>query len=149
MAYRGVGRLFRGFTMMGLASLEAIGNLAWTLAFWTLAIAMLLCAAFVWFPPVEAMIIGLGRRWLQTFLASWGASLVFGLFMALLFRVAETGNAVAVLGMGIVVSVVALAFTLMALWMFAGALLSIFTVATGGVLIARPCALSEGRFRDC
>jgi hypothetical protein len=134
MAWLGVARMGTGTFLVAFAFLESLGNLFWTLAFWTLALAAMLLLVFAWFPPLAATVSSIGRQWLQVWAASWAASLVYGLFMFLVFTVASRGSAALTLFMGLIGCFVALVFTILAGWTLGRALMGVTVAATGGLL---------------
>jgi len=101
-AAQGVVRASFGLVLVLVALCESAINLVFTIGLGLLLIGFGVGVVLGWFSPVEAIAARMGQELIQVFIGSWGISVAQGLLIAALLAVAQTGNADAVFGMGIV-----------------------------------------------
>jgi len=101
-AAQGVVRASFGLLLVLVALCESVINLVFTVGLGFLLIGFGIGLVLGWFSPVEAIAARMGQEVIQVLIGSWGISVAQGLLIAALLAVAQTGNADAVFGMGLV-----------------------------------------------
>src|SRR4051794_35827183 len=106
----GILRMLYGLLLVLFALCESGTNLIFTLGLGFLLIGLAIALVFGFFTPVEHLTTRLAHQVLEAFLASWGISALQGVLMAAVFVVANSRNAIAVLGVGLLALVLTFAF---------------------------------------
>lgn len=128
-AAQGIVRASFGILLVLVALCESTINVVFTIGLGFLLIGFAIGLVLSWFSPVEAITARIGQEIIQVFIGSWGISVAQGLLIAALLAVAQSGNADAVFGMGVVALVLECIFLVAA----AKTLFNGFAGATGAL----------------
>ncbi|MBA3947096.1 MAG: glucosaminidase domain-containing protein [Herpetosiphonaceae bacterium] len=134
LGWHGVERMWAGGFLIAFALIESVINLLWTLALGVLVIGLILASLFGWFAPVEHIMMGIGRKLLEVFMASWGISAVEGVVMAITFTVAAQQDATALWAVMFLFLFLMIAFLFVAGKIVAGAFMGVGAAITGGAM---------------
>jgi hypothetical protein len=137
LASKGIRRMVFGSTLVFFAFLETFVNLAFTFSMGFLLSALLLSLMFVFFSSMEHVTITIFHTIVQLFIASWSVSFLQGVILAFLVDVADSGNPVAVQGVGTFGAVLEIIFLLIAVRSIFSGVMGVIGVLTGGQVTER------------
>jgi|GEM_PF-5539962 len=97
----GITRQLYGVLLSVFALTESLTHLIFALGLGFLFFGLTLALGLAWFSPVEHIATNLAHQVIRLFIASCMVSLLSAVIMGLLLKVGESGNASAILGVGI------------------------------------------------